>query len=175
MLVKRTTKATHRIGVNSMLIMGMSLSSPKSGTQHASQTLLQERMPSRAIPHQTSQSHSDRCSQSLRVPPSRSPGGPLWAPNPMLWVPHKFENLPKFNILAFLGSKIGLKKVVMQALGPPQRDPGRNSASDPGLHVPNGGIATHLVAKRCDLGSLGVLGPASTPESLHFEPPIYPA
>ena len=25
-------------------------------------------------------------------------------------------------------------------------------------------MATHLVAKRCDLGSLGVPGPASTPE-----------
>ena len=29
--------------------------------------------------------------------------------------------------------------------------------------VPNGGMAIHLVAKRCDLESLGVPGPASTP------------
>ena len=34
---------------------------------------------------------------------------------------------------------------------------------DPGFKIPNGGMATHLVAKRCDLGSLGVPGPASTP------------
>ena len=34
---------------------------------------------------------------------------------------------------------------------------------DPGFKVPNGGMATHLVAKRCDLVSLGVPGPASTP------------
>ena len=58
---------------------------------------------------------------------------------------------------------MGQQKVWIQALGPPRRDPGRNSASDPGLQVPNGGMATHLVAKRCDLGSLGVPGPASTP------------
>ena len=51
----------------------------------------------------------------------------------------------------------------IQAPGHPRRDPGRNSASDPGFHVPKGGMATHLVAKRCDLGSLGVPGPASTP------------
>ena len=34
---------------------------------------------------------------------------------------------------------------------------------DPGFKVPNGATATHLVAKRYDLGSLGVPGPASTP------------
>ena len=34
---------------------------------------------------------------------------------------------------------------------------------DPGFKIPNGGMATHLVAKKCDLGSLGVPGPASTP------------
>ena len=34
---------------------------------------------------------------------------------------------------------------------------------DPGFKVPNGATATHLVTKRCDLGSLGVPGPASTP------------
>ena len=62
-----------------------------------------------------------------------------------------------------LGPKIGEKKVGIQAPGPPRRDPGRNSVPDPGFKVPNGGMATHLVAKRCDLGSLGVPGPASTP------------
>ena len=30
-------------------------------------------------------------------------------------------------------------------------------------NVQNGWMATHLVTKRCDLGSLGVPGPASTP------------
>ena len=58
---------------------------------------------------------------------------------------------------------MGQQKIGIQAPGPPWRDPGRNSASDPGLQVPNGGMATHLVTKRCDLGSLGVPGPASTP------------
>ena len=61
------------------------------------------------------------------------------------------------------GSKISDKKIGIQAPGPPRRDPGRNSEPDPGFKVPNGGMATHLVAKRCDLGSLGVPGPASTP------------
>ena len=75
----------------------------------------------------------------------------------------KFEKLPKIDIVAFRGSKMGEKKVGIQALGPPRRDPGRNSASDPGFQVPNGGMATHLVAKGCDLGSLGVPGPPSTP------------
>ena len=33
---------------------------------------------------------------------------------------------------------------------------------DPGFKIPNGATATHLVTKRCDLGSLGVPSPAST-------------
>ena len=57
---------------------------------------------------------------------------------------------------------MGEQKVGIQALGPPRRDPGQNSVPDPGVKVPNGATATHLVAKRCDLGSLGVPGPAST-------------
>ena len=32
-----------------------------------------------------------------------------------------------------------------------------------GSKIPNGGMATQLVAKKYDLGSLGVPGPASTP------------
>ena len=58
---------------------------------------------------------------------------------------------------------MGEKKVGIWAPGPPRRDPGRNSEPDPGFKVPNGATATHLVTKRCDLGSLGVPGPASTP------------
>ena len=97
------------------------------------------------------------------------PLGPPWAPwapgapNPLLWVADKFETLPENRLLGIFGSKIGEKKVGIWAPGPPRRDPGRNSVPDPGFKVPNGGMATHLVAKRCDLGSLGVPGPASTP------------
>ena len=61
-------------------------------------------------------------------------------------------------LLAFLRSK-WVKKVGMQTPGPPQRDPGRNSTSDPVFQVQNGGMAIHLVTKRCDLESLGVPGP----------------
>ena len=81
----------------------------------------------------------------------------------MLWVPINSKTCPKSAFWHLFGSKVGEKKVGIQALGPPRRDPGRNSASDPGLHVPNGGMATHLVVKRCDLGSLRVPNPASTP------------
>ena len=65
--------------------------------------------------------------------------------------------------MSILGSKINKKKVGIQAPGPPRRDTGRNSVPDPGFKVPNGGMATHLVTKRSELGSLGVPGPASTP------------
>ena len=58
---------------------------------------------------------------------------------------------------------MGQTKLGIWAPGPPRRDPCRNSEPDAGFKVPNGGMATHLVAKRCDLGSLGVLGLASTP------------
>ena len=90
------------------------------------------------------------------------PRGP-WEKPLKAYRQRKFENLPEMLILAFFGSKMGEKKVGIQAPGPPRRDPGRNSVPDPGFKVPNGGMATHLVAKRCDLGSLGVPGPASTP------------
>ena len=76
---------------------------------------------------------------------------------------NNFKTLAKNRLFGILGSKMGEKKAGVQAPGPPRRDPGRNSAPDPGFKVPNGGMATHLVAKRCDLGSLGVPGPASTP------------
>ena len=55
------------------------------------------------------------------------------------------------------------KKVEIEGAGPPWRDSQRNSAPGPGPQVPNGATATHLVTKKCDLGSLGVPGPASTP------------
>ena len=90
------------------------------------------------------------------------PRGPPGAPNPLLWVPIISKPGQKINFFAFLG-KIAEKKGGIQAPGPPRRDPGRNSVPDPSFKVPNGGMATHLVAKRCDLGSLGVPGPARTP------------
>merc|ERR1711903_393722 len=81
------------------------------------------------------------------------------------------QNPRRKSTFGHLGVQDRRKKVGIQAPGPPRRDPGRNSVSDPGFKVSNGGMATHLVAKRCDLGSLGVPGPASTPEPPHFEPP----
>ena len=89
----------------------------------------------------------------------------------MLWVADKFEPLPENLLLGIFGSKIIEKNVGIQAPGPPRRDPGRNSVPDPGFKIPNDGMAAHLVAKRCDLGSLGGSGPASTPEPTHFETP----
>ena len=56
-----------------------------------------------------------------------------------------------------------VEKVGIQGLGSPRRDPGRNSAQNPGPDVPNGGMATHLATKRLDLGSLGLPAPARTP------------
>ena len=66
-------------------------------------------------------------------------------------------------MLGIFGSKNGQKKVEIEGVGPIWRDPRRNSAN-PGLNfAQNGWMATQLVTKRCGLGSLGVLGPASTP------------
>ena len=58
---------------------------------------------------------------------------------------------------------LGQKKVEFEGVGPIWRDARRNSASNPASDVQNGWMATRLVPKRCDLGSLGVPGPASTP------------
>ena len=80
----------------------------------------------------------------------------------MLWVADKFEVLPENRLLVIFGSRIS-EKNWDSGPGTPRRDPGRNSVPDPGFKIPNGGMATHLVAKMCDLGSLGVPGPASTP------------
>ena len=56
------------------------------------------------------------------------------------------------------------KKVEIEGVGPIWRDPRRNSVES-GLNImQNGWMATHLVTKRCDFGSLGVPGPASTPK-----------
>ena len=49
-------------------------------------------------------------------------------------------------------------------MGPIWRDPRRNSAEFPARDVQNGWMATQLVPKKCDFGSLGVPGPASTPK-----------
>ena len=48
-------------------------------------------------------------------------------------------------------------------MGPIWQVPERNSVQKAVPGVPYGGMATHLVPKRCDLGSLGVAGRASTP------------
>ena len=97
--------------------------------------------------------------------PPWAPWAPLgpWAPNPLLWAADKFKTLPENRHFGILESKTAHQKVGIWAPGPPRRDPGRNSEPDPGFKVPNGATATHLVTKRCDLGSLGVPGPASTP------------
>ena len=66
------------------------------------------------------------------------------------------------------GVKNVQKKIEIEGAGLSRRDPRRNSASDPGVHVENGGMATHLVTNLCDLGSVGVPAPARTP--LGFKP-----
>ena len=97
-----------------------------------------------------------------------APGAPWailgpWGPESIAIGANNFKTLPENRLFGIFGSKISEEKVGIQAPGPPRRDPGRNSVSDPGFKVPNGATATHLVTKRCDLGSLGVPGPASTP------------
>ena len=70
----------------------------------------------------------------------------------------------KNSIFQFWGSKNGKKNVEIKGVGPIWRDPRRNSAEFPAGDVQNGWMATQLVPKRCDFGSLGVPGPASTPK-----------
>ena len=67
------------------------------------------------------------------------------------------------RLFGILGPKNGQKKVEIEGVGPIWRDPRRNSAEFPARDVQNGWMATQLVTKRCDFGSLGVPGPASTP------------
>ena len=55
------------------------------------------------------------------------------------------------------------KTIEIEGVGPIWRDPRRNSANFPAWVVQNGWMATQSVTKRCDLGSLEVPGPASTP------------
>ena len=71
---------------------------------------------------------------------------------------------PKIAFFHFVGPKITKKKVEIEGSGPIWRDPRRNSVQKAVPGVPYGGMATHLVTKRCDFGSLGVPGPASTPK-----------
>ena len=70
------------------------------------------------------------------------------------------------RLWGIFGSKNGRKKVEIEGVRPIWRAPERNSASNPASDVQNGLLATRLVTKRCDLGSLGVPGPASTPWAL---------
>ena len=77
----------------------------------------------------------------------------------------------KISLFLFFGQFWGqkmVKKVEIEGVGPIWRDPRRNSAYKPGLGLKNGWMATQLVPKRCDFGSLGVPGPASTPKFWGF-------
>ena len=81
-----------------------------------------------------------------------------------------FKKFTNIDILAFfVAPKWWEEKVEIEGVGPPWRDSQRNSAPGRGPQVPNGATATHLVTKRCDLGSLGVPGPASTPLGLVWQ------
>ena len=62
---------------------------------------------------------------------------------------------PKIAFFNIFGSKNGKKKVEIEGVGPIWRDPRRNSVQKAVPGVPYGGMATHLVTKRCDFGSLG--------------------
>ena len=73
--------------------------------------------------------------------------GPVGAPNPARWVEQNFQSLTEINNLAFSVFKMILKTMRW----------------NPVPNDPNGLNATHLVAKRCDLGSLEALGRARTP------------
>ena len=67
------------------------------------------------------------------------------------------------NFAAFCAF-LGHKQVEFEGVGSIWRDARRNSASNPASDMQNGWMATRLVPKRCDLGSLGVPGRASTPK-----------
>ena len=64
------------------------------------------------------------------------------------------------------------KKVEIEGVGPPRRDPRRNSVQDAGLDVKNGGMATHLVTNWADLESVGVPGLARTPLAWPGQKPV---
>ena len=103
----------------------------------------------------------------------RAPEGPLGPLGPPARLGRWFSGQPIFRNRCFFrkpdfGSKMVEKKVEIEGAGLSRRDPRRNSASDPGVHVENGGMATHLVTNLCDLGSVGVPAPARTP--LGFKP-----
>ena len=100
--------------------------------------------------------------------PKYSPQGPPRPWGTILGQPGRFSKIfskpsQKMRFLAFWGSKLTQKNVEIEGVGPIWRVPERNSVQKAVPGVPYGGMATHLVPKRCDLGSLGVPGPASTP------------
>ena len=80
------------------------------------------------------------------------------------------ENMSKNQTVVYFWSvfvsKKGRKKIEIEGVGPIWRGPRRNSAELPAGIMQNGWMATQLVTKRCDLGSLGVPGPASTPKPI---------
>ena len=97
-------------------------------------------------------------------PQNRDLGGNTWP----RWGKPRIQ-IPEIELLGNCWSKNGPKKVEFEGVGPIWRDPRRNLASNPGTDVQNGWMATQLVTKRCDLGSLGVPGPASTPLGLVWQ------
>ena len=70
----------------------------------------------------------------------------------------------KSRFFAFVGPQMVKQKVEIEGVGPIWRDARRISAVDGFNIMQNGWMATHLVKTKCDFGSLGVLGPASTPK-----------
>ena len=71
--------------------------------------------------------------------------------------------LPKIGISPKIMPKKVKKKVEIEGVGPPWRDPRRNSVQDGAGNANNDNVATRLVTKRLFWGSLGVPGPARTP------------
>ena len=83
------------------------------------------------------------------------PHGAHGAPSSPVVVRRNFEKFTKFCIFPFLGSKMGQKKVEIEGVGPPWRDPRRNSAQNGGGNVKNYQMATRLRPKRLLGGPLG--------------------
>ena len=94
--------------------------------------------------------------------PYGADSGPQWGPQVLVTLRRGLRRFFRPQIW-ILGSKMVPNKVEIEGAGPPWRDPDRKNTQNPGPDVKNGGMATHLVTKRFDLGSFGVPGPARTP------------
>ena len=73
------------------------------------------------------------------------------------------RNRDFLHLLAFLVQQMTPKKSRLRGWDLSGEIRTEKLISIPASDVQNGWMATHLVTKRCDLGSLGVPGPASTP------------